>query len=95
MFVLQENAKASIFTADEELFAVGRTVSRLLEMQREEYWDQASKSWQYSLWIRELLPPELRLVENTILTFDYTSHLWLHEPFLEYLSDCPSFSFAN
>ncbi|GAU90127.1 hypothetical protein RvY_02591 [Ramazzottius varieornatus] len=39
-----ENAKASIFTGDEELFAVGRTVSRLLEMQREEYWVQASKS---------------------------------------------------
>jgi protein AFG1 len=31
-------AKASIFTGEEELFAFERTVSRLLEMQTEEYW---------------------------------------------------------
>lgn len=31
-------SKASIFTGEEELFAFDRTVSRLTEMQTEEYW---------------------------------------------------------
>ncbi|OWA52238.1 Lactation elevated protein 1 [Hypsibius exemplaris] len=33
-----ENAKANVFTGDEELFAVHRTISRLKEMQKEDYW---------------------------------------------------------
>ena len=37
-FWFQENAKANVFTGDEELFALQRTVSRLREMQTEEYW---------------------------------------------------------
>jgi predicted ATPase len=39
-FMLQENASASIFTGDEEIFAFDRTVSRLSEMQTCEYWEQ-------------------------------------------------------
>ncbi|XP_069705528.1 putative ATPase N2B [Periplaneta americana] len=35
-----ENASASIFTGDEEIFAFDRTVSRLSEMQTREYWEQ-------------------------------------------------------
>jgi protein AFG1 len=38
--MLQENASASIFTGDEEIFAFDRTVSRLSEMQTSEYWEQ-------------------------------------------------------
>jgi protein AFG1 len=38
--MLQENACASIFTGDEEIFAFDRTVSRLSEMQTSEYWEQ-------------------------------------------------------
>lgn len=34
-----EEAKTSIFTGEEELFAFDRTVSRLSEMQTKEYWD--------------------------------------------------------
>jgi Predicted ATPase len=37
--MLQENAAASIFTGDEEIFAFDRTVSRLSEMQTTEYWE--------------------------------------------------------
>lgn len=32
------NASAGIFTGMEEIFAVDRTVSRLMEMQSEKYW---------------------------------------------------------
>lgn len=35
-----EDAKASIFSGEEEIFAFDRTVSRLAEMQTEEYWNQ-------------------------------------------------------
>jgi len=38
-----ENATATIFTGDEEIFAFDRTVSRLSEMQTEEYWHQWDK----------------------------------------------------
>ncbi|XP_065907646.1 AFG1-like ATPase [Dysidea avara] len=37
-----DNAKASIFTGEEEMFAFNRTISRLMEMQTKEYWDQKS-----------------------------------------------------
>ena len=33
-----DNEKASLFTGEEELFAFQRVVSRLVEMQTEEYW---------------------------------------------------------
>jgi peroxisome-assembly ATPase len=39
----KENASASIFTGEEELFAFDRTVSRLSEMQTREYWEQWEK----------------------------------------------------
>ena len=32
------SSSASIFTGEEELFAFERTISRLTEMQSEEYW---------------------------------------------------------
>lgn len=35
-------AQSSIFTGEEELFAFERTVSRLTEMQTEEYWNLLS-----------------------------------------------------
>lgn len=35
-----KNASASIFTAEEEIFAVDRTLSRLTEMQTEQYWNR-------------------------------------------------------
>lgn len=35
-------AQSSIFTGEEELFAFERTVSRLTEMQTEEYWNLRS-----------------------------------------------------
>lgn len=41
--MLQENASASIFTGEEEIFAFDRTVSRLSEMQTGEYWEQWDK----------------------------------------------------
>lgn len=34
----QENEQASLFSGEEEVFAFDRTVSRLTEMQTEEYW---------------------------------------------------------
>jgi hypothetical protein len=45
----KENASASIFTGEEELFAFDRTVSRLSEMQTREYWEQWEKhKWEVS-----------------------------------------------
>ncbi|XP_014251142.1 putative ATPase N2B isoform X2 [Cimex lectularius] len=38
-----ENASSNIFTGNEELFAFDRTVSRLSEMQTQEYWQQWDK----------------------------------------------------
>jgi protein AFG1 len=34
-----EEAKASIFSGDEEIFAFDRTISRISEMQTQEYWN--------------------------------------------------------
>lgn len=39
----ESDASASIFTGDEEIFAFDRTVSRLTEMQTQEYWDKLEK----------------------------------------------------
>ncbi|KAF5286178.1 hypothetical protein FQR65_LT12936 [Abscondita terminalis] len=39
----QTDATASIFTGDEEIFAFDRTLSRLAEMQTQEYWDKLEK----------------------------------------------------
>ncbi|XP_046560016.1 AFG1-like ATPase, partial [Haliotis rubra] len=39
-----DKAKSSIFTGEEELFAFDRTVSRLTEMQTEEYWNH-DRAW--------------------------------------------------
>lgn len=38
-----ENASSNIFTGDEEIFAFDRTISRLSEMQTQEYWQQWNK----------------------------------------------------
>jgi len=38
-----ENASSNLFTGDEEIFAFDRTVSRLSEMQTEDYWQQWDK----------------------------------------------------
>ncbi|XP_066902446.1 putative ATPase N2B isoform X2 [Halyomorpha halys] len=38
-----ENASSSIFTGDEEIFAFDRTISRLSEMQTQDYWQQWNK----------------------------------------------------
>ncbi|KAL4710408.1 hypothetical protein ACJJTC_008810 [Scirpophaga incertulas] len=38
-----EDAKAAIFTGEEELFACDRCLSRLMEMQTEEYWEKWGK----------------------------------------------------
>lgn len=38
-----ENASSNIFTGDEEIFAFDRTVSRLSEMQTQDYWQQWNK----------------------------------------------------
>lgn len=40
---LQENALASIFTGNEEIFAFDRTISRLTEMQTKDYWNKCKK----------------------------------------------------
>lgn len=44
-FLLQgsENEKASLFTGEEELFAFERVMSRLAEMQTQDYWNQREK----------------------------------------------------
>jgi len=41
---VQGNEGASIFTGEEELFACDRTISRLTEMQTQEYWDMWDKT---------------------------------------------------
>lgn len=42
---LQEAAeRLALFTADEEIFAFQRTVSRLMEMQTESYWMEGDRS---------------------------------------------------
>ncbi|KAL1131770.1 hypothetical protein AAG570_011383 [Ranatra chinensis] len=38
-----ENASSNIFTGEEEIFAFDRTISRLAEMQTEDYWKQWDK----------------------------------------------------
>lgn len=38
-----EDAKAAIFTGEEELFACDRCLSRIMEMQTEDYWDKWGK----------------------------------------------------
>lgn len=39
-FPLQSDAEShSLFTGEEEMFAFDRTISRLVEMQTEEYWN--------------------------------------------------------
>lgn len=37
-----KDSQASLFTAEEEIFAIKRTVSRLTEMQSEQYWESAN-----------------------------------------------------
>ena len=36
----QGSLNASVFNAEEELFAFDRTISRMTEMQTKEYWDR-------------------------------------------------------
>ncbi|CAB3243717.1 unnamed protein product [Arctia plantaginis] len=38
-----EDAKAAIFTGEEEMFAVDRSLSRIMEMQTDEYWEKWGK----------------------------------------------------
>ena len=38
-----ENAQASIFTGEEEMFAFERVRSRLAEMQTDEYWNERQR----------------------------------------------------
>lgn len=38
VLTFQTDAKANVFTGDEEIFAFDRTVSRLMEMQSSDYW---------------------------------------------------------
>lgn len=38
------DAKAAIFTGEEEMFAVDRSLSRIMEMQTDEYWEKWSKN---------------------------------------------------
>lgn len=40
---LQKDTDASVFTGEEEMFAFDRTISRLYEMQKKEYWEQWAK----------------------------------------------------
>ena len=55
--ILQSDAHSSaIFTAEEEIFAFERTISRLTEMQTEQYWKWQGfrKSWDvFSSWHEE------------------------------------------
>lgn len=39
----QHASKSSVFTGEEELFAFDRTISRLYEMQKSDYWEQWAK----------------------------------------------------
>lgn len=47
LFVQEASKQMTLFTADEEIFAFQRTVSRLAEMQTEQYWisGDRSQSW--------------------------------------------------
>ena len=38
-----DNERASIFTGEEELFAFERVMSRMTEMQTQDYWNQREK----------------------------------------------------
>nr|BAM19715.1 ATPase n2b [Papilio xuthus] len=39
-----DDAKAAIFTGEEEMFACDRCLSRIMEMQTDEYWDKWGKN---------------------------------------------------
>lgn len=45
-FVIQKEAaeRLALFTAEEEIFAFQRTVSRIMEMQTEKYWKEGDRS---------------------------------------------------
>jgi len=43
-FVQEASERMTLFTADEEVFAFQRTVSRLTEMQTEQYWISGDRS---------------------------------------------------
>ena len=69
-YIFQSDAHSSaIFTAEEEIFAFERTISRLTEMQTEQYWNWQGfrKSWDvFGSWHRAHFLAKL----NVILTFD-------------------------
>lgn len=57
VFVQSDAHSSAIFTAEEEIFAFERTISRLTEMQTEQYWNWQGfrKSWDvFSSWHGEL-----------------------------------------
>lgn len=44
VFGHQDSAGLSMFTGEEEIFAFQRTISRLTEMQTEQYWTEGDRS---------------------------------------------------
>lgn len=44
VFGQQDSAGLSMFTGEEEVFAFQRTISRLTEMQTEQYWSEGDRS---------------------------------------------------
>lgn len=44
LFRHQDSAGLSMFTGEEEIFAFQRTISRLTEMQTEQYWNEGDRS---------------------------------------------------